>query len=99
MLMEATMFDSQWYVGVLLAGTVLHLAVLYGVYRRQQTTDNAAAIDTTASVPVENGVVECPDCGTANDTDYRYCGGCATHLPHAGALTQQDTGPRESLFG
>ncbi|RJX44177.1 hypothetical protein DM826_03635 [Halonotius aquaticus] len=99
MLMEATMLDSQWYVGVLLAGTVLHLVVLYGVYRRQQTADNAAAADTTTSVSVENGVVECPDCGTANDADYRYCGGCATHLPRAGALTQQDTRQRGSLFG
>ena len=36
---------------------------------------------------------------TANDTDYRYCGGCATQLPHAGALNQQDTGPQGSLFG
>lgn len=97
--MEAIMLDSQWYVGVLFVGTVIHLAVLYGVYRRQQTADNAAAADSTASVAVENGVVECPNCGTANDADYRYCGGCATQLPHAGALNQQDAGPRGSLFG
>jgi len=93
--MEATMLDSQWYLGVLLAGIAAHLVVLYGTYRRQQ----AAATTDADAVTVENGVVDCPECGTANDADYRYCGGCATQLPHAGALNQQDTGPRGSLFG
>ncbi|WP_411798686.1 hypothetical protein [Halonotius sp. F2-221B] len=93
--MEATMLDSQWYLGVLLAGVAAHLVVLYGTYRRQQ----AAATTDADAATVENGVIDCPECGTANDADYRYCGGCATQLPHAGALNQQDTGPRGSLFG
>ena len=48
---------------------------------------------------VDDGVVQCPDCETANSADYRYCGGCAQQLPHAGPLDQQDTGPMGSLFG
>jgi len=92
------MLDSRWYLGVLLAGIAAHLVVLYGTYRRQQAASEVAADGDGDTMTVENGVITCPDCGAANDADYRYCGGCATQLPHAGALNQQGTGPQGSLF-
>jgi len=93
------MLDSWWYLGVLLAGIAAHLVVLYGTYRRQQAASEVAADGDGDTMTVENGVITCPDCGAANDADYRHCGGCATQLPHAGALNQQDARPRVSLFG
>jgi len=90
------MLDSQWYLGVWLAVTAVHVVVLYGLYRRRRAT--ADATDAEA-VTVDDGVVRCPDCETANSADYRYCGGCAQQLPHAGPLDQQESGPMSSLFG
>ena len=97
------MLDSQWYLGVWLAVMASHVIVLYGLYRRRRapadkTADTTDAADHEA-VTVDDGVVQCPDCGTANSADYRYCGGCAQQLPHAGPLDQQDSGPMGSLFG
>ena len=92
------MLDSQWYLGVWLAVMVSHVVVLYGLYRRQQTAGEMAAAADADAVTVENGIVECPDCGTVNDTDYRYCGGCATQLPHAMPLDRQESGPMGSLL-
>ena len=96
------MLDSQWYLGVWLAVMASHVIVLYGLYRRRRATadatDATSASDAEA-VTVDDGVVQCPDCETANSADYRYCGGCAQQLPHAGPLDQQDTGPMGSLFG
>ena len=96
--MEAPMLDSQWYLGVLLAGIAAHLVVLYGTYRRQQPAGDATAATDADAATVENGVVECPDCGTVNDADYRYCGGCAQQLPHATTLDRQHTGGAGNLF-
>jgi len=88
------MLDSQWYLGVWLAVTAAHLVVLYGLYRRQRATGNA----DTEAVQIDDGTIECPDCGAANDADYRYCGGCATQLPHAMPLDRQESGPMGSLL-
>ena len=90
--------DSQWYLGVLLAGIVAHIVLLYATVRRQQAAD-ATAVGDAGSVTVEAGIVAWPDCGTANDADDRSCRGCATQLPHTGTHNQQNGGPQGSLFG
>ena len=96
--MEATMLDSQWYLGVLLAGIAAHLVVLYGTYRRQQAAHDAAAATDADAATGETGVIDCPECSTTNDADYRYCGGCAQQLPHAPTLERQQTGGAGNLF-
>ena len=97
------MLDSQWYLGVWLAVMASQVVVLYGLYRRRRATDDNTTDTTDAAdheaVTVDDGVVQCPDCETANSADYRYCGGCAQQLPHAGPLDQQKSGPMGSLFG
>ena len=93
------MLDSQWYLGVLLAGIAAHLVVLYGTYRRQQAAGEVAADGDADAVTVENSVINCPDCGAANDADYRYCSGCARQLSHATAFERQDTDGVGELFG
>ncbi|ERH03196.1 MAG: hypothetical protein J07HN6_00047 [Halonotius sp. J07HN6] len=93
------MLASQWVLLVVLAGFAAHALVLYAAHRRIQAAADTTDADTPNSVTVADGTVECPDCGTPNNADYRYCGGCAQQLPHAGPLNQQDGGLRRSLFG
>ena len=93
------MLDRQWYLGVSLAVMSSHVVVLYGLYRRQQAAGEIAAAGDADAVPVENGVIECPDCGTDNDADYRYCGGCVQQLPHTTPLERQQGGTMGGLFG
>ena len=38
-------------------------------------------------------LVTCPDCGTENEQDYRYCRSCVTELPGSKLLTRSSSTP------
>lgn len=78
------MVSSHWLLGLLAGTMAVHALVLYRAYRlrqRDRTTSTAASRSETALLDVEAGVVKCPECGTTNESGYRYCRSCVTKLP------------------
>lgn len=67
-----------WRPAVLALGMVLNLAVAYLILYRFRERDRAPndSVD-----PDPDGTVECPECGTENHAEYRFCRACIDELP------------------
>lgn len=66
--------DQAWVTGAFVALTILHVLVLVAAVRIRR--DGASRARDAAT-----GDVECPDCGTRNEPDYRFCRRCVARLP------------------
>ena len=73
------MFEHAWQIGLLL-GTVVLYALLVAQYPRARSGEE----DTREELATDQaeGVV-CPDCGTTNEKEYRFCRSCVTELPQS----------------
>ncbi len=73
-------------IGLLL---VLHVVVLVRAYRKAGEGSRQREEYRTP-----HGI-ECPNCGSANGEEYRYCRRCVTELPGQLSLLDQQTQPQE----
>lgn len=90
------MVGSHWLIGMLAGAMLLHALVVYRAYRhrrRDQSTGSAPVQDETDLIDVEEGEVECPQCGTTNESGYRYCRSCVTELPMTMEFEQSSDSP------
>lgn len=80
-------------------GATILLAVLYGVMLLYAYRNGRRAAQLFSEEDVEAYVgadrVECPDCGVANDTGYRYCRQCVSELPGSMRFGDESAPPRE----
>lgn len=73
------MNGEAWIYGsilALIAVQVLTLVVAY--WRGEGPFDSPGTLD---SEPVENGAVQCHNCGAENAVEFRFCRRCVTELP------------------
>lgn len=78
------MVSSPWLLGLLTVVMAVHALVMYRAYRFRERDRSASSATTrreTDLIDVDAGVVECPVCGTTNESGYRYCRSCVTELP------------------
>lgn len=78
------MVSSHLLLGLMAGTMAVHALVIYRTYRlreRDRSASSATARNETDLLDVEAGVVECPECGTTNESGYRYCRSCVTELP------------------
>lgn len=91
--MTADSVSLGFGVAVLSANLILG----YYVYRLRRgsptSADGVSDAHDGAHVDLEAGVVECPDCGTANDVGSRYCRHCVNELPAGVSFADEADGP------
>lgn len=80
---------SQWLLALLVGLVAIETLAVVAAHRWGDgaQSEDETAVDTTA------GVVECPDCGTENEIDYRYCRACVNELPGTPPLARGPTAP------
>lgn len=66
-------------VAVVLGGHLLALAYL----AMARETPPWASAESTGESGGAVGVCACPECGTENDADYRFCRQCVAELPRS----------------
>lgn len=89
---------SHWLVALLIGLIVVHLLLTYQVYHlsgRGSTPGSAggAHADRTDLIDAEEGVVQCPGCGTENELGYRFCQRCVSDLPGTSGFTRDVDNP------
>lgn len=72
---------DAWLVWALVAVTVAHVLLLVATLRVRREVHGPDA----ASSQRDCDAVDCPDCGVANDPEYRFCRNCLTELPGPGS--------------
>lgn len=90
------MVSSPLLFGLLTAVLAVHALIMYRAYRvreRDRSASSATPRRATALIDAEAGDVECPVCGTTNESGYRYCRSCVTELPMATAFERSDDSP------
>ena len=78
------MFGDQWQFGILIGWIAINALLAYRAYHLQEQRASAGADPTDGGgdlVDADDGVVECPDCGGANELGYRFCRSCVSELP------------------
>lgn len=95
------MIVEQWHLGLLLGVVALHVLFSYGVYRRYhravRDADVGTGSDAGAFVDRQDGVVECPECGTDNELGYRFCRSCVGELPGAAGFQRASDSPMSRM--
>lgn len=90
------MTGTEWVYAAIAALLFAHLLTLLYAYRVNQSEssfDAASTEETTGSDDVtrprnltgseDPSVCRCPECGTENDSTYRFCRQCVAELPAA----------------
>lgn len=67
-----------WVLATLLVLTVAHLALVALAARGDW---GPAGTETGDALGRPDDGIECPDCGTVNQPEYRYCRQCVATLP------------------
>jgi len=79
------MDPDVWMQGTVFALVCTQLVVLWYLYRRSDrsaiTDESDADRSMAASDRTQGRAVVCPNCGTANVPEYRFCQHCVTELP------------------
>lgn len=90
------MIGSQWQLGLVVGLVAVQTLLVYRAYRLRggdTVTALGTAGDDASSVDVEDGVVECPGCGTDNELGYRYCRSPVAELPASGGFERSEGSP------
>jgi hypothetical protein len=90
------MLGDQWQFGILIGWIAINALLAYSGYRlreRRAATGTGAPGGGADPVDADDGVVECPDCGTANELGYRFCRSCVSELPGTMAFDRDADGP------
>lgn len=83
---------GSWVYGAVALLTVLHgMALLYAYRNGRRAVRTGATADADRYVTEEG--VECPDCGTLNETEYRFCRRCVSELPGHVSFTDDSSAP------
>lgn len=73
--------------GLVILAVLIHAVISYRAYRLgREAAEGSLAANRDAETDGadhESGVVDCPDCDTANEVGYRYCRSCVAELPGA----------------
>jgi len=79
------MLGNEWVYAAIAGLLFAHLLTLLYAYRSNRSEPAADAAAETATVDRvqqrEPGVCRCPECGTENDSSYRFCRQCVAELP------------------
>ncbi|MFB6103436.1 MAG: hypothetical protein ABEJ73_12850 [Haloplanus sp.] len=89
-------------VGIVLVALVANAALLaYAWLRRSRDTDTVRRVGTRerpADTPAP-ATIRCPNCGSANDPDYRFCRECVAELPGGAAYAPRGASSFGRLIG
>ncbi|AAG20860.1 MULTISPECIES: DUF7577 domain-containing protein [Halobacterium] len=80
------------YTLVVVVGGFHVLAVLYAYWSKQSSDGGVEPADSTKK-SVQTKEVDCPECGTTNEREYRYCANCVSELPGGGNIGRMPTAP------
>lgn len=72
---------DAWLVWALVAVTVAHVLLLVATLHVRREVHGS----DTASSQGDGNAVDCPDCGVANASEYRFCRNCVAELPGPGS--------------
>lgn len=80
------MQGNEWVyvaIAVLLSAHLLMLLYAYRANRSDSGFDADIGVDDTggASERDDSAICRCPECGTENDSTYRFCRECVAELP------------------
>ena len=90
------MLGDQWQFGILIGWIAINALLASRAFRlrERRAADGADAPDGGADlVDDDDGTVECPDCGAANDLGYRFCRSCVSELPGTTGFDRDADGP------
>ena len=89
------MLGDQWQFGILIGWIAINALLAYRAYhlRKRRVATVSDSTDDGGLVDADDGTVECPDCGAANDLGYRFCRSCVSELPGTTGFDRDADGP------
>jgi hypothetical protein len=95
------MLGNEWVYAAIAGLLFAHLLTLVYAYRSNRSEPAADASAETPSVDRNEqrdpSVCRCPECGTENDSSYRFCRQCVAELPGA-QLSVEQAGGRQQPY-
>lgn len=95
----ANMTGNEWVYAAIAGLLFAHLLTLLFAYRSNRSEPAADAPTETVSVDRgdqhEPGVCRCPECGTENDSTFRFCRQCVAELPSTQLEIEQGGGRQQ----
>lgn len=86
-------------VALVLAGVAVNALSAYLAYRVTRSLGTVAAeraladdTDRSPGVSGDGATVDCRECGTENESSYRYCRECVAELPGAAGIRENGPG-------
>lgn len=79
------------YTSLAIAGLFHLVAVIYAWWKLEHADGQVSDVRTAHSG--DGSEVTCPECGTDNERDYRFCGECVAELPGGGQIARRQTSP------